>query len=100
VALFLLLYSWRAALTALFSVAFSFVVAGLVIDAFGTSFNAVIIAGLAIALALVIDDAVSNVDRTATRLREQADATKGGPTVAGTYLAATVETARSALWAS
>ncbi len=100
VALFLLLYSWRAALTALFSVAFSFVVAGLVVDAFGTSFNAVIIAGLAIALALVIDDAVSNVDRTATRLREQADATKGGPTVAGTYLAATVETARSALWAS
>jgi Cu/Ag efflux pump CusA len=73
VALFLLLFSWRAALTALVSVAFAFIVAGLVIDAFGTSFNAVIIAGLAIALALVIDDAVGNVDRTATRLREQAD---------------------------
>ena len=68
VALFLLLFSWRAALTALVSVAFTFIVAGLVIDAFGTSFNAVIIAGLAIAVALVIDDAVSNVDRTATRL--------------------------------
>ena len=35
VALFLLLFSWRAALTALFSVAFAFIVAGLVIDAFG-----------------------------------------------------------------
>ena len=100
VALFLLLFSWRAALTALVSVAFAFIVAGLVIDAFGTSFNAVIIAGLAIALALVIDDAVSNVDRTATRLREQADPAEGGPTVAGTYLHATLETARSAIWAS
>jgi Cu/Ag efflux pump CusA len=101
VALFLLLYSWRAALTALVAVALSFVIASLVIDAFASSFNSVLVAGLALVLALVIDDAVASVDRAAVRWRGTAhDADASRPTGAGTLLTATLETGRSALWAT
>ena len=100
VALFLLLFSWRAALTALG-------LRGVLVHrrrARHRRLRHLVQRGhhrrAGDRLALVIDDAVSNVDRTATRLREQADPAEGGPTVAGTYLHATLETARSAIWAS
>ena len=47
------------------------VAAALVLDALGETFNAISFAGLAVALALVIDDAVVGAENIARRLRQQ-----------------------------
>src|SRR5919197_1693443 len=50
----------------------------LVIDLLGQTFNAISFAGLAVALALVVDDAVAGAEHIARRVREQREA--GGAT--------------------
>ncbi|HEY7046667.1 MAG TPA: efflux RND transporter permease subunit [Jatrophihabitantaceae bacterium] len=62
--------SWRAALVTLVSASVSLVTAAYVLYASGHSFNLMVLAGLAIALAIVIDDAVVGVDAIRQRLRE------------------------------
>jgi Cu/Ag efflux pump CusA len=64
------LWSWRAALVSLFAISLSLVAAAYVLFLRGTTFNAMILAGLVVALAIVIDDAVTNVDAIGRRLRE------------------------------
>jgi CzcA family heavy metal efflux pump len=74
VALVLLLaaffFRWRTALIAAVVIPLSLVVAALVLDALGTTMNAIILAGLVAALILVIDDAVVDVENVERRLRE------------------------------
>jgi Cu/Ag efflux pump CusA len=64
------LWSWRAALIGLFAMAFSLVAAAYVLYLRGTSFNVMILAGLVVALGIVIDDAVTNVEEIRLRVRE------------------------------
>jgi CzcA family heavy metal efflux pump len=66
-----LLFQWRTLLVALVTIPVSMVTAALVLDLLGESFNAISFAGLAVALAVVIDDAVVSVENVARRLREQ-----------------------------
>jgi Cu/Ag efflux pump CusA len=65
-----LLFQWRTLLVALVTLPVSMVAAALVLDLLGESFNAISFAGLAVALAIVIDEAVASVTNVGRRLRE------------------------------
>ena len=65
------LFRWRAVLIALVTVPVSLVAAALVLDLLGETFNAISFAGLAVAIAVVIDDAVVSAENVARRLRAQ-----------------------------
>ncbi len=71
-ALLALRMQWRAVLVALVAVPLSLVVAALVLDLLGQGFNALVLAGLAAAIAVVVDEAVAPTDRLVRRLRERA----------------------------
>ena len=72
------LWSWRAALVGLFAMVLSLVAAGYVLCLRGTSFNVMILAGLVMAVGIVIDDSVTNVDLIRRRVREHRES--GGTT--------------------
>jgi CzcA family heavy metal efflux pump len=65
------LFQWRTVLIALVTIPVSLVAAALVLDLLGETFNAISFAGLAVAVALVIDDAVVGAENVARRLRAQ-----------------------------
>jgi Cu/Ag efflux pump CusA len=56
--LFLLLFDWRAVLVGLLAISLSLSAAVLVLSSFGILLNAMVLAGLAMAVAIVVDDAV------------------------------------------
>ena len=62
-------YQWRLALIAVSAILVSLTAAGVVLYLFGQTFNAMTVAGLALALGIVIDDAVAGTDRVARELR-------------------------------
>jgi CzcA family heavy metal efflux pump len=68
------LFQWRAILIALVTIPLSLVTAALVLDLLGETFNAISFAGLAVALALVIDDAVAGAQNVARRVTERREA--------------------------
>jgi Cu/Ag efflux pump CusA len=70
-------FHWRALLITLAVVPLSLVTAGLLLQLFGQGFNAIALAGLAAALAIVVDEAVVLTDRVVRRIR--ADRNNGGP---------------------
>src|ERR1700694_344347 len=69
--LLLALFSWRRALITFVSVLLSMTAAAYVLFLLGTTFNMLVLAGLAIALVLVIDDAVVTLDTIHRRIRER-----------------------------
>ena len=68
-----LLFRWRTALVGLVTIPVSLAAAALVLDAMGESFNAISFAGLAVAMAVVIDEAVVGAENVARRLRQPHD---------------------------
>jgi CzcA family heavy metal efflux pump len=68
------LFAWRTVLVALITIPVSLVAAALVLDALGETFNAISFAGLAVAAALVIDDAVAGSENVARRIRQRREA--------------------------
>src|SRR5262249_39821752 len=90
---------WRAAAVCIVVVPVSFVLAGLVLDLVGTTMNAIVLAGLVAALALVIDDAVVTVDNVSARLREHRLA-EGRRWAAAVVVEAVLEVRRPALYAA
>jgi CzcA family heavy metal efflux pump len=75
------LYAWRTALIALITIPLSLITAALVLDLAGESFNAISFTGLAIGLAIVIDEAVVSAQNVARRLAQQG--ADGRSTLAG-----------------
>jgi CzcA family heavy metal efflux pump len=67
--LILFLYDWRTALISLTAIPLSLVSAVIVLTAFGTTLNTMVIAGLVIALGEVVDDAIIDVENICRRLR-------------------------------
>ncbi len=65
------LFHWRTVLIALVTVPVSLVTAALVLDLLGETFNAISFAGLAVALAVIVDEAVVGAENVARRLRER-----------------------------
>jgi len=90
-----LFFRWRTAVISLVVIPLSLIVAALVLDAMGTTMNPIVLAGLAAALILVIDDAVVDGENLARRLRERPD-----DSAPKTILSAALEVRRAALYAT
>jgi CzcA family heavy metal efflux pump len=73
------LLDWRAALIALVTIPLSLVTAAYVLYLRGASFNTMVLAGLVIALGVVVDDAIVDVDSVRRRSRERRQARAQGP---------------------
>jgi Cu/Ag efflux pump CusA len=73
VALAVLLGSWRATLLAATSITLSLASAGLVFYLRGVDFNMMVVAGLLVAIAAVVDDAIADANNIIRRLREAHD---------------------------
>src|SRR5688572_496149 len=74
------MFQWRTVLVALFTIPMSLIAAALVLDLMGETFNAISFAGLAVGLALVIDEAVAGAENVARRLRQHREAGSDRPT--------------------
>src|SRR5918998_831748 len=68
------LFEWRTVLISLVTIPLSLVVAAFVLYLLGETFNPIAFAGLAVAIALIIDDAVVGVHNVARRMSEQRQA--------------------------
>lgn len=65
------LFAWRTALIAVTAMATSLLAAILVLSSSHATFNSMIVAGMVLALVVVIDDAVADTEHIARRLRER-----------------------------
>jgi CzcA family heavy metal efflux pump len=65
------LFEWRTALISLIAIPLSLLAAGLVLYARGTTINTMILAGLVIAVGVVVDDAIIDVENIVRRLRQR-----------------------------
>ncbi|HEX2035048.1 MAG TPA: efflux RND transporter permease subunit, partial [Chloroflexota bacterium] len=68
--LFLFLWEWRTALISASIMPLSMMATLLVLSAFGTSINVMVLAGLAIAIGAIVDDAIVDVENIVRRLRQ------------------------------
>ena len=89
-ALVSLFFQWRSVLIALVTIPLSLVSAALVLDLMGETFNAISVAGLAVAMAVVIDDAVVGSENVARRMRREPDG-RGGTSTSHVVLEASQE---------
>jgi Cu/Ag efflux pump CusA len=74
------MFQWRTVLIALFTIPLSLIAAALILDVLGETFNAISFAGLAVALALVIDEAVAGAENVGRRIRQHRDSGSDRPT--------------------
>jgi CzcA family heavy metal efflux pump len=89
------LFEWRTAFISLIAIPLSLVAAVLVLDAAGATINVMVLAGLVVAIGVVVDDAIIDVENVVRRLRE-ARATGSGASTFSVVLNASVEV-RSAI---
>ncbi len=64
------LWSWRVALISIVAIPLSLVSAGLVLQWRGTTVNTMVLAGFAIALGDIVDDAIIDIENVVRRLRQ------------------------------
>jgi CzcA family heavy metal efflux pump len=64
------LFQWRTALISLVAIPLSLVTAGLVLIATGSTINTMVLAGLVIAVGVVVDDAIIDIENIIRRLRQ------------------------------
>ena len=93
------LFNWRTALISLVAILVSLAAAGLVLHLRGATLNAMVLAGLVLAVAIVVDDAIVDVEHIARRLREQRREDADRPTVA-VILEASLEVRGALLYAT
>jgi CzcA family heavy metal efflux pump len=68
--LFVFLYSWRVALISVVAIPMSLIAGAMVLNWRGTTINTMILAGFAIALGDVVDDAIIDIENVVRRLRQ------------------------------
>jgi CzcA family heavy metal efflux pump len=68
--LFMFLFQWRAALVSLLAIPLSLAAAMIVLDLMHTTVNTMILAGFAVAVGVVVDDAIIDMENIVRRLRE------------------------------
>ena len=90
--------SWRVSLIGIISIIVPLVAALVVLNAFGATFNIMTLAGLVIALGVVVDDAVVGADTVKCYLEEHADS-EGGSVDSALIVEAYVEVRRPLGWA-
>jgi CzcA family heavy metal efflux pump len=66
-----LFYHWRVALISLVAIPLSLAAAGLVLSLSGATINTMVLAGLVIAVGVIVDDAIIDVENIVRRLRQQ-----------------------------
>jgi CzcA family heavy metal efflux pump len=94
------LFDWRVALISLAAITLSLLAAALVLDLRGATFNTMVLAGLVIALGVVVDDAVVDVDNIRRRLRERRHAHTGEASTLATIVDASTEVRGPLLYAT
>ena len=94
-----LLFEWRAALVAALAIPVSLMAAVLVLDLRGNSINLMVIAGFAIALAVLVDDAVTAAGAIASRIREDSAAGRS-PALATAIVEAAATSRRGLVYAT
>ncbi len=82
-------FNWRVALISIATIALSISAAWLMLSAFGATLNMMVIAGLVMAVAVVIDDSIVDIDNIRQRLRQRKAG--NGPSVIDTIVAASNE---------
>ncbi|MGH3328995.1 MAG: efflux RND transporter permease subunit [Streptomycetales bacterium] len=75
----LLLFEWRAAVISLVAVSLSVMTAALLLHLRGATFNLMLLAGLVVALGVVVDDAIVDVDTMKRRLARNRQEGGGRP---------------------
>ncbi|MGH7494825.1 MAG: efflux RND transporter permease subunit [bacterium] len=99
VALFAFFFNWRTALISTVAVLVSVIAAGSVLFVRGVEVNMMIIAGMMIALAALIDDAIIDVENFVRRLRQSRE-DDGGKSMASIVYDAVVEMRSPILYAT
>ncbi|MEW6475977.1 MAG: efflux RND transporter permease subunit [Actinomycetota bacterium] len=97
--LFVFLYSWRVALISVVAIPLSLLAAAMVLNWRGTTVNTMILAGFAIALGDVVDDAIIDIENVVRRLREHRREGRTGST-AGVILHASLEVRGAIVYAT
>src|SRR3954452_8062765 len=93
------LFEWRTAMISLIAIPLSLVAAIVFLDLYGTTINVMLLAGLVVAVGVVVDDAIIDVENVTRRLREHR--AKGGDgSVAGVILKASLEVRSSITYAT
>ena len=93
------LFEWRAALISVVSIPLSLVAAGLVLYLRDTTVNVMILAGFVIAMGVVVDDAIIDVENIVRRLRQRRE--EGSRTsTASVVLEASLEVRSAILYAT
>ena len=85
-----LLFEWRTAFISLIAIPLSLVTAIVVLDVAGVTLNVMVLAGLVVAIGVVVDDAIIDVENIVRRLR-QAQALGSTRSTFGIILDASVE---------
>jgi CzcA family heavy metal efflux pump len=85
------LFEWRTALISLVSIPLSLIAALLVLAVRGASINVMLLAGLVIAIGIVVDDAIIGVENIWRRVRQAHQAGRPAKSMPGTILEASLE---------
>ncbi len=91
------LFNWRSALISVVSIPVSLLAAVTVLSLTDATLNTMILAGLVVALGVVIDDAIVDVEKIMVRLRK---AETGGPSIARIIYETTLETRSATIYAA
>ena len=83
--LFLFLLNFRTTAISLTAIPLSFIVAGLILNAFGFTVNTMTLGGLAVAIGELVDDSVVDVENVFRRLRENRHSQSPKPTLSVIY---------------
>ncbi len=93
------LFEWRTALISLVSIPLSLMAAALVLALRGATINTMVLAGLVIAIGVVVDDAIIDVENIWRRLRQEAKQ-GSGRSIARTVLEASLEVRNPIVYAT
>jgi CzcA family heavy metal efflux pump len=93
-------FGWRTALISLVAIPLSLVAATFVLYLRGATFNSMILAGLVVALGVIIDDAIVDVENIARRLRQHRREEGSGQSAASMVLEASREMRSPILFAT
>ncbi len=98
-ALFFLMGNWRAALVSALAVPLSIFAAGLVLHLRGVNINMMVVAGLMLAVVVVVDDAIHDMANILRRARAAAPGATSAPSM-GLMISAILEVRRPMLFAT
>jgi CzcA family heavy metal efflux pump len=93
------LFEWRAALISLLSIPLSLIAALLVLSAFGTTINTMVLAGFVIAVGVVVDDSIIDIENIVRRLRQHRKEGRSG-SVFRVILDASIEVRNAMVYAT